>query len=699
MSSHFSGRPASRRPAGRRSSRRREAAAAPWQDEDSPLLTDDLLLVDEVPPQRPPAQNGPVPASRLSAAGDVPHTGQRNRAARRKDGPALHGARPHAEADHGLYNARDRRRPDAPKDAQSDAWKDARSHARKEARPDNAQRTAPRDAHPADRGQPRQPAFSPWREQDLLLPLPNRRMAAELDQLGAALARVRPLGAVHARSLPEDVARLSRLLTVERAGLHQPYWASPALTSAYLYYFLPWNVLRQMRLLAAMPLPDPRTWVEQGQRPVLLDLGSGPLSLPLALWLARPEWRTVPLEVVALDNSPQPLELGRALFQALGDLLHEPVWTVRTVRAPLGQAARQLARLRGGRQGHGTGDDGCRGSALWLVSAANVLNELLSGGASGRAGRRHAADDDLEEYDLPDEAGGARDDGLSSRADSLMAQRLESLMDLFEDIFEVGAGDTLPPSLLVVEPGTRLGGATVMRLRSAALDRGLVPLAPCTHGADCPLERGRSGRGWCHFTFDCSGAPSWLTQLAGAAGLEKASLSLAPLLLSPGAETLQDTLDSERQGGLPRVMLRVLSAPFAVPGLPGRARYACGVGGLALLAQADALTSGGLLEAVVPQRPLFDRRSGALLLGKDMPVREPAAGERSVVPERRGTEQRRPEHSEPRAMRHGGHGASSAGREAADGGRPQERPARGDRPEKRRAPVTGRPAVRRGGRS
>ncbi len=662
MSSHFSCRPASRRPAGRRFSRRREAAAAPWQDEDSPLLTDDLLLVDEVPPQRPPAQNGPDPAD------DAPHTGQRNMAARRKDGPALHGARPHAEADYGLHNARDRRRPDARKDAR---------------------RTAPRDAHHADRGQPRQPAFSPWREQDRLLPLPDRRMAAELDQLGAALARVRPLGAVHARSLPEDVARLSRLLTVERAGLHQPYWASPALTSAYLYYFLPWNVLRQMRLLAAMPLPDPRTWVEQGQRPVLLDLGAGPLSLPLALWLARPEWRAVPLEVVALDNSPQPLELGRALFQTLGELLHEPVWTVRTVRAPLGQAARQLARLRGGRQGHGTGDDGCRGSALWLVSAANVLNELLSGGASGRAGRRHAADDGPEAYDLPDGTGSARDAGLSSRADNLMSQRLESLMDLFEDIFEVGAGETLPPSLMVVEPGTRLGGATVMRLRSAALDRGLVPMAPCTHGADCPLERGRSGRGWCHFTFDCSGAPSWLTQLAGAAGLEKASLSLAPLLLSPGAETLQDALDSGRQGGLPRVMLRVLSAPFAVPGLPGRARYACGVGGLALLAQADALTSGGLLQAVVPERPLFDRRSGALLLGKDMPMRKPSSGERPVVPERR----------EQWAMRHGGHGAAPVGREAADGSRPQERPARRESPEKRRVPVTGRPAVRLGGRS
>lgn len=454
-----------------------------------------------------------------------------------------------------------------------------------------------------------------WQLVSSLLPEPDAGVREGLDRLGAALARVRPLSASHARSLPQDVATLSRLLTVERAHLHQPYWASPALISAYLYYFLPWNVLRQARLLAELPLPDPRLWLEQGRRPLLLDMGSGPLSLPLALWLARPQWRGLPLVVLALDASSQPLELGRNLLHALADELGQPAWEVRTVRAPLGQAGRQLARACGQRSRSGAEADA---PALWLASAANVLNEMLSGGGAGRMGRHAgaAAGDDAAGVMPSDGQSGMHGD---AREESLFGQRLESVLDSLEEVLENG-DPALPPSLLVVEPGTRLGGTTVMRLRGAALERGLVPLSPCTHAADCPLERGRSGRGWCHVTFDCAGAPDWLAQLSEAAGLAKDSLSLAPLLLSAAAETVQDGLDAREaeaagpDGVLSRAALRVLSAPFAVPGLQGRARYACGVGGLALLGDAESLPSGGLVEAVIPEQPRFDRRSGAVLL-------------------------------------------------------------------------------------
>lgn len=745
--SHSSGRPASRR-ASRHASRTQHSAEDTWLEDDAPLLTEDFLLDEDAPRQKRPV--------RLEAAsGDAAEATRgravpRDRQARRNDTSFARTGktgrrygdgdrrpfrdRDDQEREHGS-RYRDARSGEDRTAGQSFRQADVRGSGRGSRdggqRPEEARSFTPsRPSRPfrkdvpgdarhveqaADNRRPHGARTSPWREMARLLPQPDRRMCDGLDQLGAALSRVRPLTPAHARSLPEDVARLSRLLTVERAGLHQPYWASPALTSAYLYYFLPWNVLRQMRLLAALPLPDPREWVEQGRRPVLLDLGSGPLSLPLALWLARPEWRSVPLEVVALDNSSQPLELGRAIFQALGDILQQPAWQVRTVRAPLGQAARQLARLRGDRRGGGEASgDGSRGSALWLVSAANVLNELLSGGAASRAGRQYA-DDELDDGNLDAAFDGGQAEMRSSRADSLMSQRMESLMDLFEDIFEADAAQELPPSLLVVEPGTRLGGTTVMRLRSAALERGLVPLSPCTHAADCPLERGRSGRGWCHFTFDCSGAPQWLEQLAGAAGLEKSSLSLAPLLLSPGAETLQDGLDRRQEGAAPRAVLRVLSAPFDVPGLPGRARYACGVGGLALLGQADNLSSGGLLETLIPEAPLFDRRSGALLLGHREGQREASAASgirRESGHERardgargRQADQPRPhERRAPRAEREdhdhpAGRPVHRNEHDRPGTGEGRERPARADRPEKRRYPVTGRPAARRGSRS
>ena len=121
-----------------------------------------------------------------------------------------------------------------------------------------------------------------------------------------------------------------------------------------------------------------------------------------------------------------------------------------------------------------------------------------------------------------------------------------------------------------------------MRLRALALEGGLAALAPCPHNAACPLLSGQGGRTWCHFTFDSRDAPDWLLRLSTEAGLPKSGLSLAPLLLGPDAENAPVA----GQGtGLPA---RVLSAPFPVPGLAGRGRYACTAQGLALLEDAEA---------------------------------------------------------------------------------------------------------------
>ena len=172
----------------------------------------------------------------------------------------------------------------------------------------------------------------------------------------------------HRRTLPDDIAHLSRLLTTERAGLDRPYWSSPASISAYLYYFLPWNLVRLTRLLASLPLTDPRSVAPQGGEALLVDVGSGPLTLPLALWLARPEWRSAPVRVLAMDTSSQPLELGKTLMEVLGEITGQPVWPIRVARAPLDQVVRQAGPLLSGGR-----------AQPWIVSAANVLNELRFG--------------------------------------------------------------------------------------------------------------------------------------------------------------------------------------------------------------------------------------------------------------------------------------------------------------------------------
>lgn len=545
-------------------------------------------------------------------------------------------------------NRRDDRRPtDRPADRRDDRRQDGRSpnaprdrYGRPAFRPEK--REGDRDFAPGQRNFERQnqrPAArsfesGAWPAARALFPPLSAETQRILDMLPEALAKVWPLNTAHKRSLPDDVAQLSRLLTTERAGLARPYWSSPASISAYLYYFLPWNLVRLTRLLASLPLADPRAVAPQGGEALLVDVGSGPLTLPLALWLARPEWRSAPVRVLAMDTSSQPLELGKTLMEVLGELTGQPVWPVRVARAPLDQVVRQVAPLLSGGR-----------ARPWLVSAANVLNELRFGKKRSRGA---SAIEDEDEFDSLDaegmdldgnpaagEADGEKPEGCrEDRLDSFL-ESLSPLFDHADSRGEATAGSPAPvgPSLLFVEPGTRLGGSTIMRLRQLAVDGGLTALAPCTHQADCPLLRGQGGRTWCHFTFGSEGAPLWLEDLSQASGLGKSGLSLSPLLLAAMPEA-----EAQTSGSLP---VRVLSAPFLVPGLAGRARYACSGKGILLLENAECLASGDELTVSIAAGAPRDRKSGALQVsppaqqgGTPRPERRPGADEQGRRPVR-----------------------------------------------------------------
>jgi hypothetical protein len=265
--------------------------------------------------------------------------------------------------------------------------------------------------------------------------------------LPEALERVRPLSAAQRRALPEDAAELSRLLTAERVALRRPYWLSPAFASAYLYYFLPWNLLRLARLFSSLPLPDPCSTGPGGA--LLVDVGSGPLTLPIALWMARPDLEDAPLGVFALDSAPQPLELGKALFRTLGEMTGRRVWPLHTERGRIGRLglfARGLNRRFAG--GH---------KRPWLVTVANVLNELHA-----RPGRKRT----FSKIPGDDGVFAPLDDGTPAA-------------DILHSFFPLPAArGPESPALLAVEPGTRLGGRTIMALRERAVEGGHAP---------CPL--------------------------------------------------------------------------------------------------------------------------------------------------------------------------------------------------------------------
>ena len=543
-------------------------------------------------------------------------------------------------------NRRDDRSPDRRDDRRDDRRQDGRSpnapkdrYGRPAFRPEK--REGGRDAapsgqrhfeHQSQRPTARSFELGAWPDAKALFPPLTAETMRILDMLPEALAKVWPLNTAHRRSLPDDVAQLSRLLTTERAGLARPYWSSPASISAYLYYFLPWNLVRLTRMLASLPLPDPRAVAPKGGEALLVDVGSGPLTLPLALWLARPKWRSAPLRVLAMDTSSQPLELGKTLMEVLGELTGQPVWPVRVARAPLDQVVRQAGPLLAGGR-----------ARPWLVSAANVLNELRFGKKRSRGA---SAMEDEDGFDSPDaddmdfDAAGAAGEADGEKPEGCREDRLDSFLESLSPLFDHvgGRGEAaanspaaVGPSLLFVEPGTRLGGSTIMRLRQLAVDGGLTALAPCTHQQDCPLLRGQGGRTWCHFTFGSEGAPLWLEDLSLAAGLGKSGLSLSPLLLSAMPE-------AEPEAGKP-MAARVLSAPFMVPGLAGRARYACSGKGILLLENAESLASGDELTVSIAAGAPRDRKSGALRVsppaqqgGAPRPERRPGGDEHGHRP-------------------------------------------------------------------
>ena len=362
-----------------------------------------------------------------------------------------------------------------------------------------------------------------------------------LEDLPAALDAVLPLKMGHRRDLPVAVQDLSARLTSERGGNERPYWSVPRLASAYLRYFLPWNLLRLIRLLGGLELPEPPAET----RPLLLDVGSGPLTLPLALWLARPQWRELPLDVACLDSSPKALEWGRSLFMRLTG--ESGPWRIVSVRAGINAPVWEL-----------------RGRP-WLISAANVLNEMK--GERVPFGTRPAA--------------------FAERAARLLHPR--------------GA-------LLCVEPGTRLGGKLVQRLREESLALGLAPLRPCPHAQPCPLQGTRT---WCHFSLTAREAPDWLAHLTREARLPKKELHLAFALLQRQA-LWRPAASGGGQGEI--LEARVLSAPFKLPGMRGLARYACSARGLLLLTGAADAPSGALIEVSWPARPRRDVHSGAWIL-------------------------------------------------------------------------------------
>ncbi|AEF86583.1 small ribosomal subunit Rsm22 family [Treponema primitia ZAS-2] len=414
----------------------------------------------------------------------------------------------------------------------------------------------------------------------LFSPLPEESSRL-LDSLPALIDQVFPLPRKFRSGLPADVAELSRLLTSGRGDRNESYLGEPRFLSAYLRYFLPWNCCRLARLLPALTLPfgvrkvqrnSPRSNtdgislgnaddVSSGNEAIAItDLGSGPLTLPMALWISRPELRELPLEFRCLDRTGPVLEAGKKLFAALAG--KDTPWRIKTIKASLG--------------------DPIRFPKANLVTAVNLFNELFW---------------KIPQVDHRTLAGFT---GKNARLLSSLA-------------LEQG-------SILVVEPGVPRCGEFISLLRTTFAETGRLPLAPCPHGEPCPVPGDQVGARWCHFAFDSGDAPADLRRLSEAAGLPKERAALSFLLAGPVSAAPEPAVKVTETPGLEteKLTLRIISDQFSLSGGGAWGRYGCSSRGLVLVSgkkqETEGLESGTLISLAVRGPERRDGKSGALVL-------------------------------------------------------------------------------------
>ena len=167
-----------------------------------------------------------------------------------------------------------------------------------------------------------------------------------LDGIPALIDKTFPMPGRFRPTLPADVAELSRLLTSGRGERSLSYLGRPNLLSAYLRYFLPWNLYRLCRLLPGLHIP-------LAAHDHITDLGCGPLTFAAALYICRPDLRALPLEFYCIDRSGPALDAGRKFFTALAG--EDIPWKIHTARGDLTTA---------------------RAKPAALVCAVNVFNEM-----------------------------------------------------------------------------------------------------------------------------------------------------------------------------------------------------------------------------------------------------------------------------------------------------------------------------------
>lgn len=294
-----------------------------------------------------------------------------------------------------------------------------------------------------------------------------------LDSFDTIVQGIQPLNGKQLRFLPANIRDLSHELTDERSSRKSGYMNESIRLSAYTRYFMWWNLVRLTTLFAGMP-KEAFAFLQNGR--YCLDIGSGPLTVPIALYLARPELRNVELSWYCIDTSQNALSLGENLLLSVAARLGGESWKVIRIKGEIGSPLKHK---------------------ISFVTCANMFNELY---------------------------------WKTSRPLEEIAKKYGTILLSYSDKQSI---------VFVAEPGIPRAARFVSLFRDFLVRRGLNIVSPCTHAEICPMD-GRKGGKWCHFVLDGETAPKALQKLSTQAGLPKDRASISFVFASSGNSVQND---------------------------------------------------------------------------------------------------------------------------------------------------------------
>ena len=390
----------------------------------------------------------------------------------------------------------------------------------------------------------------------------TRETTAILNSFDEIIQGVRPLNSRQLQQLPENIRNLSHQLTDDRASRRLGYMNDNIQLSSYVRYYTWWNLVRLTRLFANIPAT-----VFPTTDCTCLDLGSGPLTVVTALWLARPELRKLKLTWYCLDVSANSMALGEDIFLSIAARTGEEPWHIVRVKGAFGTSIKQKAGF---------------------LTCANMFNELD------------------QASDMPPEF---------------------QTKKYYEQIQRYCEKDT---GILLVEPGVPKAARTLSLLRTRFIKNGRTIAAPCPHAEECPMSGFKAYTGsknkWCNFAFSTEDAPAKLQKLSVAAKLPKERATLSFIAVAVSAEASSAVVSTGSTTVSTETPVRITSDKLKLPNYMC-GYYACTQFGLALIKLPDENNkrlpkppfrpqSGDLIQVKIktPDSLPKDEKSGAVII-------------------------------------------------------------------------------------